>query len=208
MNNQLTFFRGFDSLKRISNYIIVSSDGTRQSVSQLEAGPLQEPSWTFFWPQMILGETRRILESGPIQTSYRSAEGRADSIRSVSSQTLIWKKVLTMSFWKSHTLHKSVNLLFIIANVKDKLINLYGNWLLQNDFLKTKCETRSVPQETPSPSVASEQSSARSLPQPKTLNPEPYHLKSQLSTLNPQPSTLNPQPYTLNPQPYALNPTP
>ena len=53
------------------------------------------------------------------------------------------KKDFTKSFCKSKFSHKSVNVLFIFVIVKDKLTNLCGNRLLQNDFIDTFCEMKS-----------------------------------------------------------------
>ena len=39
--------------------------------------------------------------------------------------------------------HKSDNLLLILVIEKDKLTDLCGKWLLQNDFKNTLCEMRS-----------------------------------------------------------------
>jgi hypothetical protein len=45
-------------------------------------------------------------------------------------------------FCKSQVPHKSVNLFFILVAVKDKLTDLWGSWLLQNDFYNTLSEVR------------------------------------------------------------------
>ena len=44
------------------------------------------------------------------------------------------------SVCRSHPPHKSVNLSFTITNTKNKLTDLCGNRLLQNDFKNTLCE--------------------------------------------------------------------
>ena len=44
------------------------------------------------------------------------------------------------SFWKSQYPHTSVNLFFILVMIKDKLTDLYGNWLLKNDVVNAFCE--------------------------------------------------------------------
>ena len=41
-------------------------------------------------------------------------------------------------------LHKSLNILFVLVTIKDKLTDLRGNGLLQNDLINTLCEIRSV----------------------------------------------------------------
>ena len=50
------------------------------------------------------------------------------------------QKVFIKSFCKSQFPHKFVNLSFIITKTKNKLTDLWGHWLLQNDFIKTLCE--------------------------------------------------------------------
>jgi hypothetical protein len=58
---------------------------------------------------------------------------------------LISRKVFAKSFCKSQFPHKSVNLLFILAvKAKDPLTDLWGSWLLQNDFKNTLCEISSA----------------------------------------------------------------
>ena len=53
---------------------------------------------------------------------------------------LISHKVFIKSFCKSQSSHKSVNLSFIVTNIKNELTNLCGNRLLPNDFMNTFCE--------------------------------------------------------------------
>ena len=50
-----------------------------------------------------------------------------------------------LEFKRSQFLHKSVNLSFIITNIKNKLTDLCGNWLLQNDFIIAFCEIKPWP---------------------------------------------------------------
>ena len=58
----------------------------------------------------------------------------------ISQKVLIKSlKVLIKSFY-SQCPHKSVNLSFIITNVKNKATDLCENWLLQNDCTNTFCE--------------------------------------------------------------------
>ena len=54
------------------------------------------------------------------------------------------QKVFTKLFCKSRFPHKFVNLFFISATIEDKLTNLCGDWLLQNDFVNILCEIRLV----------------------------------------------------------------
>ena len=55
---------------------------------------------------------------------------------------IISHEVFLKSFRKSHFPHKSVNLFFILVMVKDKLTDLWGSRLLQNDFKHTLCKIR------------------------------------------------------------------
>ena len=52
------------------------------------------------------------------------------------SPSLLYKSVHNVVL-QSQFPHKSVNLPFIITNMKNKLTNLCGNWLLQNDLMNT-----------------------------------------------------------------------
>ena len=54
--------------------------------------------------------------------------------------TFISQKVSIKSFCESQSPHKSVNLFFTLVIIKNKLTNLCGNWLLQNDCKSTLCE--------------------------------------------------------------------
>ena len=47
-----------------------------------------------------------------------------------------------MSFCKSQFPHNSIDLFFMLVIVKDKLKDLWGNWLLQNEPWNTSCEIR------------------------------------------------------------------
>ena len=55
---------------------------------------------------------------------------------------LISQKASMTSFCKSQCPHKSVNLSFIIATLKNKLTGLCGNRLLLNDFVNAVCEIK------------------------------------------------------------------
>ena len=50
-----------------------------------------------------------------------------DKLQGSTVVTFISQKVLIKSFWKSQVLHISVNLSFIITNIKNKLTNVCGN---------------------------------------------------------------------------------
>ena len=52
----------------------------------------------------------------------------------------IYEKVFIKMFCKSHVWHKSVDFFFISTNIKNKLTDLCGNRLLQNDLINTLCE--------------------------------------------------------------------
>ena len=52
------------------------------------------------------------------------------------------KMLLFKSFCTSQFPHKSANLAFMITNIKNKLTNLCGNRLLQNNFTNSFCEIR------------------------------------------------------------------
>ena len=56
---------------------------------------------------------------------------------------LISHEVFLKSFCKRQFPHKSVNQSLIMTNIKNKLTDLCGSWLLQNDFINTFCETNS-----------------------------------------------------------------
>ena len=45
-------------------------------------------------------------------------------------------------FFRSQFLHGTVKLFFILMIMNNKLRDLCGNWLLQNDFINTFCEIR------------------------------------------------------------------
>ena len=60
--------------------------------------------------------------------------------RSVSVVKSISRKVFIKSFCKRRFPHKSVNLFFMITDIKSELVDLCGNWLLQNNFINTLCE--------------------------------------------------------------------
>ena len=55
---------------------------------------------------------------------------------------LISQKEVIKSFRSIHFPHKSLNLSFIITNVREELTDLCGNGLLQNDFINNFCEIR------------------------------------------------------------------
>jgi len=54
----------------------------------------------------------------------------------------ISQKVFIKSFCESQFPHKSVNVSFIITDIKNELTDLCGNSLLQNNFINTFCEIR------------------------------------------------------------------
>ena len=54
------------------------------------------------------------------------------------------QKVFIQSFLTSQFPQKPVNLFFVLVIVKDKLTNLCGNGLLQDDFTNTFCEIRAA----------------------------------------------------------------
>ena len=60
------------------------------------------------------------------------------------STRIISQKVFIKSFCKSQFPHRSVELSFIITNLKSKLTDLCGNWLLHNVFINTLCEIKTV----------------------------------------------------------------
>jgi hypothetical protein len=59
-----------------------------------------------------------------------------------SHQEFMSQRVFIQSLCRSQFTHKSVNWSFIITHVKNKLTDWCGNWLLQIDFLRTRCEIR------------------------------------------------------------------
>jgi len=67
------------------------------------------------------------------------------SLNGARGDALISQKVFIKSFFKSQFPHKSVKLSFIITNMKNKLTNLRGNRLLQNDMTNDFCEIRPRP---------------------------------------------------------------
>ena len=54
-------------------------------------------------------------------------------------------KELTNLFCESQSPHKLVNLFFILVKVKDKLTDLWVRCILENNIIKTLCETRAYP---------------------------------------------------------------
>ena len=50
--------------------------------------------------------------------------------------------MLIKSLCKSQFPHRCVNLFFALVMIKDKLTDLWGNGLLQNDIINTFCEIR------------------------------------------------------------------
>ena len=81
----------------------------------------------------------------PGEQGLRAPELPAPGLRSRASHThtLIIHKLFIKSFYKSQFPHKSVNLSLLFTNMKNKLTDLCGNRLLQNDFINTLCETNS-----------------------------------------------------------------
>ena len=62
-------------------------------------------------------------------------------------RALISQKVFMKLFCKSLFQQKCVNLVFILVIIKDKLTDLCGNGLLQNDVINTFCEISSYAQD-------------------------------------------------------------
>ena len=56
--------------------------------------------------------------------------------------TFISQNMFIRSFCKSQFPHKSAKISFVLVIIKDMLTDLYGNWLLQNNFVNTVCEIR------------------------------------------------------------------
>ena len=56
----------------------------------------------------------------------------------------ISQRVLKVVLCRSQPPHNSVNLSLTITNIKKKLTDLCGNWLLQNDFMNTFGEIRAT----------------------------------------------------------------
>ena len=56
-----------------------------------------------------------------------------------SHEVFISQRVFIMSFRKSRLPHKSVDSFFMFVVIKDKLTDLCGNELLQNNFINTLC---------------------------------------------------------------------
>ena len=69
----------------------------------------------------------------------------AGTLSQVNPRNIISQKVFTKSFCKGQFPHKSVNLTFIITNIKNKSTDLSGNWLLQNDLENDECVKRPDP---------------------------------------------------------------
>ena len=61
-------------------------------------------------------------------------------IKEVEKYDFISQTAFRKSFCKSQFPHKSVNLFFIVTDMKNKLTDFCGNWLVQNDISKTFCE--------------------------------------------------------------------
>ena len=66
--------------------------------------------------------------------------------RSAHGRALISHEVFLTSFCKIQFPHRSVNLIFTLVIVKDKLTDMCGNRLLRNEFANTLCEIRSLTQ--------------------------------------------------------------
>jgi len=78
---------------------------------------------------------------------------------SFQGENLISQKVSIQPVCKSQLLQKSVNICFMLVKIVDKLTNLCGNRLLQNNFINTFCEMKPgapwSPQSRPSTMFAS-----------------------------------------------------
>ena len=81
------------------------------------------------------------LPSGPplYTTDQESNPEQPGSDKKLIQPELIAHNVFLKSFCKSQLPHKSANLSFTITNIKNKLTDLCGNRLLQNDSQKQKC---------------------------------------------------------------------
>ena len=81
----------------------------------------------------VLHSTYRKVVSGEGALSVRICQMRC--------YVFISQKVFIMSFFKGQLPHKSVNLFFILVIPMNKLTNICGNRLLQNDLIiNTFCE--------------------------------------------------------------------
>jgi len=69
----------------------------------------------------------------------------------VSPRDFISHTVFIKSFCKSQLPHKSVNVSFIITDIKNKLTDLCGNGLLQKNFINILCEIRKRGEEPDAP---------------------------------------------------------
>ena len=140
--------------------------------------------------------------------------------------------MLTATFCKSQCQHKSVNLFFTITNIKNTLMNSYGNGLLKNDCINLFCNIspcrRALPLllAPPRALVVTRFGQASSLlpslpggtnPKPKTQNPKPKiqilkpkiqnsKLSSLTTKLNTKFETLNAVSRLRNPQPKTPKP--
>ena len=56
------------------------------------------------------------------------------------SDVFISQKVFMKPFCKTQFPYKFIDVSFIITHIKNKLTNLFGNWLLQNDIINTFCQ--------------------------------------------------------------------
>ena len=137
---------------------------------------------------------------------------------------LISQKVFTTLFCKSQFPNQSVHVSFIIINIRDKLTDLCGDRLLQNDCINTFCEKRTLfpkscfPNPDPQALSHHHQSRESAVRAEKactsnstlyTKHPAPYTLHHHTPySLHPTTYTLRHTPYTLHPSPYTLHPTP
>jgi len=86
----------------------------------------------------------RLTNGVTLRSSARAAGGVMRGAGSLPS-TFVLQKVFIQSFCKGQFPHKFVNLSFIITNMENKLTDLWGNWLLQNDYINTSCEINPGP---------------------------------------------------------------
>jgi len=109
---------------------------------------LKKAIWSRFDPARTWKRRFDLIPQGP-DFFIRRGPGKGDLIRlqelvgatppSAQPSWLISQKVFIKFFCKSQFPHKSVNISFIITNMKNEFTNLCRNALLQND-VNTFCE--------------------------------------------------------------------
>ena len=123
----------FMSIKQIMRFTAFSNDAT-VSLSDVSAKCMPETC-----DAACLEPEIRILKR-------ETRNAKCGLVRGVSRDGLafISQEVFIKSFGKSQFPHKFGNLSFIIINTKNKLTDLCGNQLLQNDFIDTFCEIKTL----------------------------------------------------------------